>query len=44
MSDHLLNNHCRFVADDLDYARDVLGRLWERHDIQVTAADGIRLT
>lgn len=37
MSDHLLNNHCRFVADDLDYARDVLGRLWERHDIQVNA-------
>jgi AraC-like DNA-binding protein len=37
MGGHFLNNHCRFVADDLDYARDLLGRLWERHEIQLNA-------
>lgn len=35
MSNHLLNNHRRFTTNDLDHARDVLGQVWERHDIQV---------
>jgi hypothetical protein len=32
MSDHLLVNHCRLITNDLDEARDHVGRLWERHD------------
>jgi AraC-like DNA-binding protein len=32
MSDHLLVNHCRLITNDLDEARDYVGRLWERHD------------
>jgi hypothetical protein len=32
MSDDLLVNHCRLITDDLDEARDYVGRLWERHD------------
>jgi hypothetical protein len=32
MSDALLVNHCRLITNDLDEARDYVGRLWERHE------------
>jgi AraC-like DNA-binding protein len=32
MSDDLLVNHCRLITNDLDEARDYVGRLWERHE------------
>lgn len=35
MSNHLLNNHCRFVADDLDLSREVMGGLWEHHELHL---------
>jgi|APTNR8051073442_1049403.scaffolds.fasta_scaffold03356_9 AraC-like DNA-binding protein len=30
-SRHFLVNHCRLVTDNLDHARDVVGRAWEEH-------------
>ncbi len=35
MEEHLLNQHIRFVTEDLDYSREVLGQAWEHHQIQV---------
>lgn len=35
MNEHLLNNHACFVTSDLDHSRQVLGQIWERHDIHV---------
>ena len=35
MDEHLLNQHVRFVTEDLDYSREVLGQAWEHHEIQV---------
>jgi len=37
MSNHLLNQHCRFVTDDLDHAREVMSRLWEHHEIRLNS-------
>ena len=35
METHLLNNHCRFVTEDLDLSREVMGRLWEHHELHL---------
>lgn len=35
MDQHLLNNHFRFVTDDLDHSREVMGKVWQKHDIQL---------
>ncbi|MBK8174003.1 MAG: AraC family transcriptional regulator [Rhodospirillales bacterium] len=32
MSGHLLNTHCKMVTNDLDEARETVGRMWERHE------------
>jgi transcriptional regulator GlxA family with amidase domain len=37
MSNHLLNNHCRFVTDDLDLSREVMSKLWEHHKIRLNS-------
>ena len=34
---HLLNNHCRFVTEDLDLSREVMGRLWEHHELRLNS-------
>ncbi len=35
MSTHLLNNHCRFVTEDLDLSREVMGGVWEHHELHL---------
>ena len=37
MSKHLLNNHCRFVTEDLDLSREVMSKLWEHHEIRLNS-------
>lgn len=32
---HPLKNHCFLVTDDLDHARESVGRMWERHRSQL---------
>ena len=37
MDNHLLKNHCRFVTEDLDLSREVMGRLWEHHELRLNS-------
>jgi AraC-like DNA-binding protein len=37
MDAHLLNNHCRFVTEDLDHSREVMRGMWEHHEIHVNS-------
>jgi AraC-like DNA-binding protein len=37
MGQHLLEQHCRIVTDDLDLSREVMNKLWERHEIHVNS-------
>lgn len=33
MRPHLLTNHFQFFTEDLDHSREIMSRLWERHEI-----------
>ena len=35
MRAHFLNNHFRFFTEDLDHSREIMGRIWERHEIHL---------
>jgi AraC-like DNA-binding protein len=37
MKTHLLNNHCRFVTEDLDLSREVQRGLWEHHELYLNS-------
>ena len=37
MDNHLLKNHCRFVTEDLDLSREVMGGLWEHHELRLNS-------
>jgi AraC-binding-like domain len=37
MRKHLLNNHCRFVTEDLDLSREVMGMVWEHHELHLNS-------